>query len=90
MLTKRYLILVGWSNKLIYNSKIAEIQNKVPCVSGLMILSLNIKGTENENKIPKEIDSKFITSLEFHNFSSEIFEANMKKTNLTYKASLDT
>ena len=50
---KRYLVLVDWSKKAGCNTKITEIENKIPRVAGLVTtVVLNTKAIESENKIP--------------------------------------
>ena len=44
---------MGWSKKTDYKTKITEIENKMPSVTGLVTaVALITKATEIENKIP--------------------------------------
>ena len=53
ILIKRYLVLVDWSKKASSNTKITEIENKIPRVTALVTtVVLNTKAIESENKIP--------------------------------------
>ena len=52
ILIKSYLVPLDWWKKADYNTKIAEIKNKIPSVTGLVTtVVLNTKAIQNENKI---------------------------------------
>ena len=62
----------------VLNSKISEVENKIPDTSGLVTTTvLNTKISEVENKISDS--SKYITTQEFNKLTTENFAARLKK-----------
>ena len=55
ILAKKYLILVGWSRRLIITQKITEIENKISSVTRLVTIPCympNTEATKTESKVP--------------------------------------
>ena len=72
----------------VLNTKISEVENKIPNISGLVTTTvLNTKISEVENKI-LNLD-KYITTLEFKKLTAETFTARLKQTNFVTKTDFD-
>ena len=70
------------------NTKIGEVENKIPNVSGLVTKTLlNTKTSEVENKIPNH--DKYITTPEFNKLTTENFTARLKQANFVTKTDFD-
>ena len=71
------------------NTKISDIENKIPNTSNLVTTTvLNTKICEVENKIPNH--DKYITTLEFTKLPVESFAARLKQANLVTKTDIDS
>ena len=72
----------------ILNTKISEVENKIPDTSSLVtIIVLDTKIGEVENKIPDH--AKDPTTQEFNKLTTENFVARIKQANLVSKADFD-
>ena len=70
------------------NTKISEVENKIPNTSGLVTTTvLNTKISEVENKTPNH--DKYITTPEFNMVTAENFPARLKQANLVIKNDFD-
>ena len=70
--------------KTVLNTKISEIENKVPDTSGLVTNTLlNTKIGEVEKNIPDH--AKYITTSEFNKLTAENFTARSKQADLVSK-----
>ena len=70
------------------NTKIGEVENKIPNVSGLVTKTLlNTKTSEVENKISNH--DKYITTPEFNKLTTENFTARLKQANFVTKTDFD-
>ena len=70
------------------NTKISEVENKIPDASSLVTtFVLNTKLSENENKIHD--NSKYITTQELNKLSAENFAARLKQADLVNKTDFD-
>ena len=66
------------------NTKISEVDNKIPNTSNLVTTAvLNTKISEVENKILDNF--KYITILEFNNLTTEMFVARLKQVDSVKK-----
>ena len=78
----------GLVTSTVLNTKISEVDNKIPKMSGLMTTTvLNTKISEVENKIPNH--DKYITTPEFNKLTAEHFTARLKQANLVTKTHFD-
>ena len=72
----------------VLNTKISEVENKIPDTSGLVTATvLNTKISEVENKIPNH--DKYITTPEFNKLTAESLAARLKQANLVTKTDID-
>ena len=72
----------------ILNTKISEIENKIPNTSSLVTTTvLNTKISEIENKISDHV--KYITTQEFNKLTTENFAARLKQADLVNKTDFD-
>ena len=70
------------------NTKIREVENKMPDTSNLVTTTvLNTKISKIENKIPD--NSKYFTTQEFNKLTAEKFAARLKQANLVNKTDFD-
>ena len=68
----------------ILNTKISEVENKIPNTSNLATTTvLNTKISEVENKISDHV--KYITIPEFNKLTTENFAGRLKQANLVNK-----
>ena len=82
------LIKSGLVTITLLNTKISEIENKIPNISNSMTTTvLDTKISETENKIPD--NSKYITTQEFNKLAAENFEARLKQADLMRKTDFD-
>ena len=63
----------------VLNTKIGEVENKIPDVSGL------VKKTDYDAKI-KDIEGTYFSTVNYNRFASEIFDAKIKQKELDYKS----
>ena len=78
----------GLVTKTVLNTKVSEVENKIPITSSLVITSvLNTKINEVENKIPNR--TKYITTPEFNKLTAENFAARAKQANLVSKTDFE-
>ena len=66
-----------------YNSKITEIEGKIPDVSNL------VKKKDYNAKITK-IENKYITTADYNKFTIDIVDNSVKSKHLVTKAYFDT
>ena len=72
----------------VLNTKISEIENKVPNTSSLVTtIVLNTKISKAENKIPNH--DKYITTPEFNKLTAENSTARLRQVNLVTKTDFD-
>ena len=72
----------------VLNTKISEVENKIPNTSSLVTRTvLNTKISEVEDKIPD--NSKYFTTQEFNELTAENVAARLKQTDLVNKTDLD-
>ena len=72
----------------VLNTKISEIQNKIPDTSSLVTTTvLNTKIIKVENKIPDR--AKYITTPEFHKLTAANFKERLKQANFLRKTDFD-
>ena len=70
------------------NTKISEVENKIPDTSSLVTRTvLNKKISDVENKILDH--AKYITTQEFNELNAENFAARLKQANLVRKTNFD-
>ena len=70
------------------NTKISEVENKIPNTSSLVTATVfNTKISEVEDKIPD--NSKYITTQEFNKLTAENFAARLKQADLVNKIDFD-
>ena len=75
-------------NATVLNTKIKEVENKIPNTSGLVTATvLNTKIGEVENKILH--NAKYITTQEFNKLTAENFTARLKQADLVSKTNFD-
>ena len=78
----------GLVTKTVLNTKISEVENKIPDKSGLVTTTvLNTKISEVENKIPD--NSKHTTTQEFDKLTAENFAATLKQADFVKKTDFD-
>ena len=71
-------------NTTVLNTKISEVENKIPDTSKLVTTSvLNTKICEVENEVPD--CAKCINTQEFNKLTAENFAARLKQVNLELK-----
>ena len=63
----------------VLNTKIGEVENKIPDVSGL------VRKTDYDAKI-KDIEGTYFSTVDYNRFASEIFDAKIKQKELDYKS----
>ena len=63
----------------VLNTKIGEVENKIPGVSGL------VRKTDYDAKI-KDIEGTYFSTVDYNRFASEIFDAKIKQKELDYKS----
>ena len=63
----------------VLNTKIGEVENKIPDVSGL------VRKTDYDAKI-KDIEGTYFSTVNYNRFASEIFDAKIKQKELDYKS----
>ena len=81
-------MLSGLVATIVLNTKVSEIENKIPDYSSLVTTAvLNTKIEEVEKKIPDH--SKYITTPEFNKLISENFAIRLKQANLMTKIDFD-
>ena len=56
----------------ILNTKISEVENKIPIVNGL------VKKTDYDAKI-KNIEGKYLTTVDYNKFTSDILDVKIKQ-----------
>ena len=84
MLIKEILDTNGVVTTTVLNTKISELQNKIPNTSGLVTtIILNTKINDIENKVHNH--DKYITTPKFNKLTVESFTARLKQTNLVSK-----
>ena len=72
----------------VLNTKISEVENKIPDTSSLVTANVvNTKISEVENKIPRH--AKYITTQEFNKLTAENFALKLKQANLVSKTDLN-
>ena len=70
------------------NTKISEVENKIPDTSNLVTTNvLNTKINKVEKKIPNH--DKYITTPEFNKLTAESFAARLKQADLVNKTDFD-
>ena len=70
------------------NTKISEVENKIPNTSSLVTTTVhNTKISESKNKVPNH--DKCITTPEFNKLTAENFTARLKQANLVTKTDFD-
>ena len=70
------------------NTKISEVEKKIPNTSNLVTTTaLNTKTTGNENKIPNH--DKYIATPEFNNLTAERLAVRLKQVTLVIKPEFD-
>ena len=68
--------------KFLFNTKISEVENKIPNASGLVITTvLNTKISKVLNIIPNH---EYITTPEFIKLTAENFTTRLKQANLVF------
>ena len=78
----------GLVTTTVLNTKISEVENKIPNISGLVTTTVfYTKISEVENKIPNH--DKYITNPEYNTLTAETFTARLKQTNLVTKTDFD-
>ena len=88
MLIKKILDTSGLVSTTVLNTRIGEVENKMPNTSSLVTTTvLNTKISEVENKIPD--NSKYITTQEFNKLTAENFTARLKQADLMSKSDSD-
>ena len=88
MLIKKILTTSGLVTTTDLNTKISEVENKIPDTSNLVTTNvLNTKINEVESKIPNH--DKYITTPEFNKLTAENFTARLKQANLVTKTDFD-
>ena len=97
MQTKEYLILVDLLKETDYNTKITEIECKIPSISGLAanaaLSALKIKylisviQSRKKNHAEKILDikRKYITTADYNKFTKNIAASSIKSKNLVDK-----
>ena len=94
----------GLATTTVLNIKIGKVENKVPDTIGLVTTTiLNTKTEEVKSKIPdfsdsvkkidcnakiSDIQKKYFTTSGYNEFTSEIFEANIKEKKLVDKSNI--
>ena len=89
----------------ILNTKISEVENKIPDTSGLVTTTvLNTEISEVENKIVsvsglvkktdydakiKDIEGKYFTTDDYNKFTSDILDVKIKQRELVNKSDID-
>ena len=63
----------------VLNTKIGEVENKIPDVSGL------VRKTDYDAKI-KDIEGTYFSTVDYNRFASEIFDTKIKQKELDYKS----
>ena len=63
----------------VLNTKIGEVENKIPDVSGL------VRKTDYDAKI-KDIERTYFSTVDYNRFASETFDAKIKQKELDYKS----
>ena len=72
----------------ILNTKISEVENKIPHASSLVTATfLNKKISEGENEILDQ--TKYITTEEFNKLTAENFTSRSKQANILSKSDFD-
>ena len=78
----------GFVITTVLNTKISEVENKIPNTDCLVTTNvLNKKISEVENKIPD--NSRYITTQEFNKLTAENFAARLKQDHLVNKTDFD-
>ena len=78
----------GLVSTTVLNTKISEVENKIPDISSLVTTTvLNTKISEVENKIPDH--AKYITTQKFGKLTVENFAARLKQADLVGKTDSD-
>ena len=67
----------------VLNIQISEAENKIPSVSGLLK-----KKTDYDAKT-KDIDGKYITTVDYNKFTNGILHIKVKQKNLVNKSDID-
>ena len=69
-------------NTTVLNTKISEVENKIPSVSGL------VRKTDYDTKI-KDIQGKYFTTADYDKFTSGTLDVKIKQKELVYKFDVD-
>ena len=96
---------MAWLKKTNFNTKVTEIEGKIPNINGLATdseltavknkipdvssLDYNTKISETENKVNDHNHDKYITTPELNTLAAWVFNARLAKVNLVTKTDFD-